>query len=522
MIQVLDTVDSFQEKTEDKRSTPPQYDAAWIEEYREIVSFDFLGMLSPTRFTTSRQRADWKHLFALRSEQAVQLELETLLSKGKERELLSAVNEKREPKFSYPAILLNDVQQRIDNLQTLQEKIVQLEENMTVRQLYAGERGAIPYNLHQLSILKAATQRRSKDFWKHVTAVYPVPTISEMRYALSRVKWFIERGEEQEHTRAVSQRLTNHLKRYLSLNIEDLPNTEELQVGPPLDVSLYGKPAGRSGGGREVPPETVRNLFAALFRDQGCIGWNSVIDYAARNTRIDPALRRYVVAGVPYTISQVLQQVAHEWGAHIEPRVAGDNSSLGLLGIGTGWSLEVEEGVGYYLEWELAKRVGHRFDESKLWIGTLATGLAAGVMTPPQTFQALYQFFVTFLTLYRLIWRGDEDEEVARERAKSLAQTRCLRTFRGVPSRARPGICFTKDAGYQRGFFKVYDAVQEDPTILDWLGSGIVAIEQIPDLQALDVSPVGHSSRALLERPDLEAYVLSLQDADVSAHDVLM
>ena len=103
----------------------------------------------------------------------------------------------------------------------------------------------------------------------------------------------------------------------------------------------------------------------------------------------------------------------------------------------------------------------------------------------------------------------------AHERASRLAQTRCLRTYRGVPPRAQAGICFPKDAGYERGFFQLYNAVQKDATILDWLAVGIVAIEQIPDLQALGLSPAAHSSRALLERPDLEAYILSLEDADM-------
>jgi hypothetical protein len=60
----------------------------------------------------------------------------------------------------------------------------------------------------------------------------------------------------------------------------------------------------------------------------------------------------------------------------------------------------------------------------------------------------------------------------------------------------------------------VYDAVQQDRTVLDWLATGIIAIEQIPDLQALGISPTARSPRTLLERPDLESYVLSLKERD--------
>ncbi|MGH9821705.1 MAG: tyrosine/phenylalanine carboxypeptidase domain-containing protein, partial [Blastocatellia bacterium] len=148
---------------------------------------------------------------------------------------------------------------------------------------------------------------------------------------------------------------------------------------------------------------------------------------------------------------------------------------------------------------------------SKLWIGSLATGLAAGVLTPPQTFLDLYRFFETFLTLFRLIWRGDEDVPTAHERAQSIARDRCLRTYRGVPPGSRPGICFCKDAVYEHGFLQVYSAVQQDKTVLDWLATGIIAIEQISDLQAIGISPALHSPRTLLERPDLESYVFSLK-----------
>jgi hypothetical protein len=209
--------------------------------------------------------------------------------------------------------------------------------------------------------------------------------------------------------------------------------------------------------------------------------------------------------------------MAHEWGAHVSPRVAGELSPLGLLGLGTGWSLTTEEGLGLFYEIELARRTGQRFDEAKIYLGTLSTGLAAGILVPPQSFLSLYTFLADFLLLYRLVYLGEEEVEAAQAKARTVAQTRCLRTFRAVPDLARLGICYPKDAVYERGLFQVYDAVAQDPAVLDWLAAGVVALEQIGDLKILGIPPAAHSSRALLDHPDLEAYIVSFAEHEPSS-----
>ena len=103
-------------------------------------------------------------------------------------------------------------------------------------------------------------------------------------------------------------------------------------------------------------------------------------------------------------------------------------------------------------------------------------------------------------------------------KANTVAQTRCLRTYRGVPDLSRPGICSPKDAVYERGFFQICDAVAHDKTILDWLAAGNIALEQIHDLQALGISSVTHSAQALLANPDLEAYIQSFVEDETGTH----
>jgi tetratricopeptide (TPR) repeat protein len=513
------TLDQIRDLKEQRGEPLPQYDMRWIDAYRQAVAFDSFAMLSPTSLGTKGERDEWARLFPQQADPAVKKALETMLAEGKQRELLVAIQQGRQPRFSYPAISLDEVRERLRTLRTLAEEIWRHEENPVVRRFYIGDLGtgawgAIPYQVHFLHAIEATALGDSEAFWQHICAISPPPTLDEMRFALSRVKWFILRGGECEHTAAVSQRLAQFLEEQLGLALASLPDSEEIRSVPPIDVSLYGRPSTELGS-RQVSPETARNLFATLLAEQGCRGWEVVIDYAARNTRIEPGLRHYILAGTPYSIGKLIEQVAHELEGHVAPRVAGERSLLGLLGIGTGWSLTTEEGLGLFYEIELARRTGQRFDEAKIWLGTLATGLAAGVLVPPQTFLALYTFLADFLLLYRLIYLGNEDLDEARTKASTVAQTRCLRTFRGVPDLSRPGVCYPKDAVYQRGLFQVYDAVAADKTVLDWLAAGVVALEQIPDLAALAIPPAPHAARGLLEQSDLEAYILSFaQDCE--------
>src|SRR5260370_31008109 len=105
-----------------------------------------------------------------------------------------------------------------------------------------------------------------------------------------------------------------------------------------------------------------------------------------------------------------------------------------------------EEGLADYYERQATALHGDPVDDSGIWLGTLAIGLACGVAGPAQTFSSLLAFFEPFLLLYRLLWRDDEDRQTAERRAQRNAFTRCLRTFRRVPDLRWAGIGNTKDA----------------------------------------------------------------------------
>src|SRR5205823_1726278 len=132
--------------------------------------------------------------------------------------------------------------------------------------------------------------------------------------------------------------------------------------------------------------------------------------------------------------------LSHELVVHVARCVSGQQSILGLLGIHTEHSLETEEGLGAYYEVKVAEQTGQVHDETGIWFGTLATGLASGILVPPQRFLSLVTFFEAFIYLYRLIKRPDQDVSTAQRLARKHALARGLRTFRGLPNLQHDGF----------------------------------------------------------------------------------
>jgi hypothetical protein len=260
-------------------------------------------------------------------------------------------------------------------------------------------------------------------------------------------------------------------------------------------------------------PQVVQRFFEAVLHDANYDGWSVSLDATAQSARIEQGLRQLILpTPASFTVEQVRTYLAHELGGHVARAVAGERSPLGLLGIGTKNSLTTEEGLALYLERQAAALQGTFYDESRLWLGTLATGMASGVLTHPQSFRSLFAFFEAWLLLYRLLLQTDKDSDAAQARARYLALARCLRTFRGAPYGSSVGICSTKDAVYLRGYWLVKQAVDNDPTIIDRLAVGVVAVEDKPALGELDLAASANPPAKVALDPDLEARLLSFEE----------
>jgi len=211
-----------------------------------------------------------------------------------------------------------------------------------------------------------------------------------------------------------------------------------------------------------VSAQTAKRFFEAVLRESGFPGWQVLIDPKASGPRVEGAAHQLFLEEKPVSLDKIRRYLADELAGHIARGVAGERSPLGLLGIGTKGYLTTEEGITSYQESQVAALQGQALDDWGNWLGTLATGLAGGVMTPPQTFLPLYTFFELLFLLRRRLRRSDEDVQTAQQRAREVALSRCLRTFRGVPDLERAGVFFGKDVVYLRGLRLIEGAGAQD------------------------------------------------------------
>jgi Tetratricopeptide repeat/Domain of unknown function (DUF1704) len=489
------------------KATTPLYqlDWRWVERYRILASFDSYWWLAPAGPFTEEEQRQWEQLLSPHMDEVAKEQLGTLIAESRERELAAAIAEQREPRLHYPAIDIADVRSRIEGMLQLHEEISEQEPNAIVRRLY---QGTIEEEVDFLRMIEAAYERDSERFWEHNLRLNPVPTLEEMKYTLSRVRHIILQGLLHTETAETSQRVIQFVSDRLGLSLDlsyDEQEAQELQKNIPLSSSAPR---------RMVSHQTARRFFEAVLQEGGYEGWQVEIDPNASVPRIEQGLRRVYLPDGPISLNQIKHDVSHELAGHVARCIAGDRSPLGLLGIHTKHSLETEEGLATYQDVQTAKLLGQQHDETGIWFGTLATGLARGVLTPPQTFLSLFTFFEAFILLYRLLKRPDQDAQTAQQYAKKLALARALRTYRGVPDLTRAGVCYSKDALYLRGLWKIEQALIQDETVLDRLAVGVVALEQLPDLKELGIVSTSQLLRKLAHDPDLDAYILSFEEPE--------
>jgi len=482
-----------------------QLDWRWVERYRELSAYDAYWWWAHAGPFTEGEQKQWHLLFSPPVDEGTKDRLRGLLAQSRDREVTTAIAQGREPHLHYPAIEIEAVRQRISDFLTLEAEISRDEPNAIVRRFY---QGAIADEICFLRMIEATYEGSCERFWELTQQLHPPATIEEMRYALTRVKQIVLEGLQRKDTIEVSQRVIQVLQEQAGLSL-DLPSETKVVQ------SIYeSHPVSSFTGSRMISPQAAKRFFEAVLRESGYEGWQVVLDPNASGPRVEAGLRQLFLQDSQVSLSEIREYVSHELLGHVTRGVAGEYSSLGLLGMGTQGYLPTEEGIADYHERHVAALHRQAFDDSGSWLGTLAVGLASGVVTPPQTFSSLFSIFEIFLLLYRLLWRDDEDLPTAEQRARKNALMRCLRTYRGVPDLGRPGVCFTKDVVYLRGLQKIERAVAEGETVLDRLAVGKVTLELLPDLEELGiVAPRQLSSlRRITYDPDLDNYIVSFED----------
>jgi tetratricopeptide (TPR) repeat protein len=486
-------------------TTAPQYqlDWRWVERFRALASYDGHWWLAHAGLFTEEEQGQWDHLFAHELDDTTKEQLGKVLVQSRQRELAAAVAEQREPCLRYPAIDIAEVRQRIADLLQLDAEISQEEPNAIVRRLY---HGAIEEEVNFLRLIEATHEGDSEKFWEYNRRLDPEPTSEEMDETLYQVKRVLWQGLQRPETKDISQRVIQVMRERFHLTLDlsfDIVMTQERQQ----DDSPPSPPPERV-----VAPQTAKRFFEAVLRESGYDGWQVKIDPNASGPRVEQGLRYVFLPDSEIALGRMRHFIAHELVGHVARCVNGERSLIGLLGIHTKNSLPTEEGLALYHERQAAGLYGRESYDWGTWIGTLATGLASGVVTPPQTFLSLHTFLESFFLLRRLLERWDDDVQTAPEKARRSALLRCLRTYRGVPNLEKAGLCYTKDVVYLRGLLQVESAVAEDATVLDRLAIGVVAMELLPDLQEVGMVAPPQPLRKLATDPDLESYIFSFDE----------
>jgi Domain of unknown function (DUF1704) len=485
-----------------------QLDWRWVERYRELASFDSYWWLAPAGPFSEEEQRQWNQMFAPNLDEVTKEFLGKIIAASCQRELDAAIEEQREPRLYYPALAINQVRNHIAGLIELNTEISQREPNAIVRRLY---HETIEEEIYFLRMIEATYDGNNEHFWECNLTLNLPPTHEEMSYTLSRVRHIILQGLLSPETVEASQRVHQLLQEQLKISL-DLSYSEqeaqELKKNIPLPSPSPKK---------MVPARAAQRFFEAILHENGYKEWQVTIDANASVPRVEQGLRHLYLPDGSMSLQEIKDYVTHELGGHVARCIAGEQSPFGLLGIHTKGSLEVEEGLATYYDIEAAKHQGQEHDETSIWFGTLATGLASGVAVPPQTFMQLFTFCEAFIYLYRLLKRPDQKKQTAAKWARKLALARCLRTYRGVPDLNKAGICYTKDVLYLRGLWKIEQAIEQDPTILDRLAVGVVALDQLPDLQELGVVASSHPLGKLVQDPNLETYILSFEELNERA-----
>ncbi len=493
-----------------------QLDWRWVGRYRWLSAYDAYWWWAPAGPFIDEEQRQWEKVFAPGMGESVKDQLREILMQSRDRELSMARAEHREPRFSYPALDIAEVRQRIADFLQLDAEIAENEPNVVVRRLY---HGAIEDEVCFLRLIEATHEGKDKRFWELTRQLYPEPTSAEMQYALEQVRQLLLQGlklPETEAASAIEQGRRDARQEACQKVIEVLRDQFH------LSLDLSGEPNGDFGAVFSPPSDTplisaqgAKRFFEAVLQSRGHAGWHVILDPNVAGPRVETGLRQVFLPAEPIPLDELREYLSHELAGHVARSIAGENSPLGLLGISTKGYMVTEEGLADYYERQAAAVHGDPVDDSGIWLGTLAIGLACGVAGPAQTFSSLLAFFEPFLLLYRLLWRDDEDRQTAERRAQRNAFTRCLRTFRGVPDLARAGICNTKDVVYLRGRWLIDQAVAQDETVLDRLAVGKVAYELLPELEKLGITAPSQSFRALVLDPDLDAYILSFEHEGV-------
>ena len=478
-----------------------QLDWQWFSRYQQLASYSDVRWLAQAGPFSEEEQQEWNRLLDQKDDETASKRLSAIIAASRKRELDLSFKDQREPHFHYPRIPADEVQVRIARFSQLRSEIEQSEPNVIVRRLYLN---AIDELLNELHMIEATSRHDDEAFWYYNQRLNPTPTTAEMEIAVRPLMSLLRRGLQRSDTRDLAEHLHQQINQWLSnpldsYNVSEVAEQTASEGQNKESVALHGPE-------KLFLPEVVGRFFVEVFRRYQ-FPWTIKYDAAIDHAYVNQSHKQLFLPTNKWISSKKIRDLlGHEIETHVFRAVSGEKSLLALLSLGLGGYLETEEGLALYYAQEIdAYNATGKLDRS--WLGTLATGLAAGVIGEPFTFRKLQGFLESVNTLRGLLTKADVPLLQIQEEARRNAQNRCLRTWRGVTDLTRAGICSIKDNVYLRGYLTISQALEQDTTMFERLMVGAVGIEHLADLAELGITVSSIKHQRLAVDPDLGSYI---------------
>lgn len=481
-----------------------QLDWRWYPRYHQLVSYDDITWLTQAGPFTKEERQEWENLIEQREDAGIAKRMSAIAVQSRKREVALSLEEQREPRFHYPLIPYEEVQSRLAGLSQLRAEIEQHEPNIIVRRLYLG---AIDERLDELKLVDATYRGDDDDFWLYSQRLVKKTTLLEMQIALSQLLHRAEQGSKHTYTQELSNSILQKLEQWHLISLIhdfEASGCEHKAMVVSTNQSLpTANPVQQM-----FPDYVVQRFFEEVFKNYQ-FNWTVVIDSAATSERVDLNRRRLILTDKPMSSTKIRELLAHEIETHVFRSSSGARSPLAILSSGLQGYLDTEEGLATSYAAEATRQGSGIEPKPKIWIGTLACGLASGVACPPLSFRELFLFVESVSLLVDLLDRKEVPLTQLQEKARRYAENRSLRTYRGVTHFERRGICSNKDNYYLRGFLKTCQELERDPKLFDQLMVGSVGLHHLADLRELGITKSSVVHKYLATDPELDNYIIT-------------
>jgi len=467
-----------------------QLDTRWFERYLALASYDELAWLAHAGPFSSEEQREWERLCVRRHEEEAAKQMADLIIRSRQREFTNCIVEGHEPRLQYPGIPIDEVVSRIAGFEALKAEIGECEQNAIVRKLY---RDTIEEHLTILKLCETVHKKNVEGVWRYNQLLYGLPTVKEMKVALQPLFSMLIQARDHPKAGLLSETLLAQLKQW-RLFPQDFIAEHDAN-----EAAKYGQNAENGKIEKKSFSHTaVRRFFEEVLHSVYRLhDWRVVIAPTRDHAYVDVDLQTVALPARPFSIGKVRELLAEEIETHVYRSVAGRASSLALLGSGTAGYSSTEEGLAkHYIQ-----QLPHAQNGNKSWLGTLATGLMAGVLTPPITFYTLYTFLSDAFFLRNLLSGRYETDAEAKEAAQQEALARAARTVRGVPDLTTPGVCSLKDRIYLQGYLDVAHILET--VEIDRLLVGKIGIAQLDDMAELGILAPSIPHRSLALDPNL-------------------